>query len=288
MERLKIYYLKVGWCIWGLLACSCTQERWYKKTFHPAEQRQLVQQLLNASAESKYYYQGSVPDQFLLAESLMYDSTLAAAWREVGTAYLKRGMAKEFYEYYEKAAELDPVVWRGWMGYMYLYFYRDFERAIADFNATDTLTPHFTDYPQGQSVDYMRGIAYYGLGDYTGALPFFTKYIAEVTQEEGEEWVDVYAFLYRGLTWEKLNQLDLALLDFATVLKYSPRLSDTYYHQSRIQYRLGNYQEAMTYAQRAEEWFKKGYFHQRPYIEVLEQIYEQDIEHLKTQLPAGP
>ena len=100
--------------------------------------------------------------------------------------------------------------------------------------------------------------------------------------------MDVYAFLYRGLTWEKLNQLDLALLDFATVLKYSPRLSDAYYHQSRIQYRLGNYQEAMTYAQRAEEWFKKGYFHQRPYIEVLEQIYEQDIEHLKTQLPAGP
>ncbi len=280
MEKLWTYFLSVSWI---LLAVSCTQEEhWYKKEFSETEQQQLAGQLL--AAWSNVYYQGTVPDQLLLAESMLYDSTRADTWRAVGTAYLKRGLAKEFYTYYEKASAMNPVEWRGWTGYMYLYLYRDYERAVASFNATDTLTPNFTDYPQGQSVDYMRGIAYYGLKDYRNALFYLTKYITEVTQEEGEEWVDTYAFLYRALVYEKVDEPDSALLDVAALLQHNPTLSDAYYHQSRIYHGKGNDQKATELLAKAQDLFQRGYFHQRPYVEVLEQIYQWDIDQLKKQI----
>jgi hypothetical protein len=68
------------------------------------------------------------------------------------------------------------VTWQGWRGYLKLFFYRDYESAIADFNATDTLTTGFTDYPQSMSVDYLRGLAYFQLGEEEKALDYYTKY----------------------------------------------------------------------------------------------------------------
>lgn len=208
MEKSLPYYPKILLLIWALLAFSCHKEDWYKKQFSDVEKAELSARLL--AAESKHYDQGTVADQFILEESIINNPENAATWQEIGGPYLKRGLAKEAMHFYGKAVKLDPVSWQGWRGYLYLYFYRDYVNAIADFDATDILTPDFTDYPQGQSVDYMRGLCYYGLEDYTTALQFFSKYIEEVTLEKEESWVDVYAFLYRGLTFEKLNKPELA------------------------------------------------------------------------------
>ncbi|WKN46344.1 tetratricopeptide repeat protein [Tunicatimonas pelagia] len=262
------------------MACQSDPENWYQKEFTDDEKLQLSKQLAFMVGSGYYYNQGTVPDQFLIDEALKYNAENAVAWRERGIPYLKRGFPYEMHTYYQKVIEYDPVQWQGWRGYLYLYFYRDYERAIADFNATDTLTPDFTDYPQAQSVDYMRGLCYYGLEDYSMALQFFTRYVDEVTQEKDESFVDTYAFLYRGLTHEKLNQPDDALADFDRALKYYPQLSDCYYHKSRIHYQRGENAQALQLVQEAEKYFQQGYFHLRPYVEVQEQIYQYDIDQL--------
>ncbi|WP_425389811.1 tetratricopeptide repeat protein [Ekhidna sp.] len=259
---------------------SCSEKEWYKKSFSEEEMKQLSPQLRGGRG---YYYQGSVPEQFQLKEAFKMDSTDADLWREFGTARVKRGILDEMYRYYNEAVKRKPEKWAGFRGYLYLYFYRDYERAIADFNLGDEANGQ-VDYSQGQSHDYMRGISYYGLKEYQTSLDYLDRYIDKVTEEEGESWVDVYAILYKGLALMQLNRLDEAMSEFDRVLKYYPNLSDCFYHKAQIYVARGQFNLAMQELDMAEEYFTKGYFHQRPYVEVLEQIYLQDIQDLKKEI----
>jgi tetratricopeptide (TPR) repeat protein len=258
---------------------ACQQKAWYRKNVPTDDRHQLAKQLSEGAA---HYYQGSVANMMLLEEGIKMDSTIPDLWREMATPYLKRGMPNQAFKYYKREIALAPELWQGWRGYLYLYFYHDYHRAIADFNATDTLTV-ITDYPQGQSVDYMRGLSYYGLKEYAKALEFFNRYISDVTRERGEEWVDTYAFLYRGMTLERLQRYDESIKDFETGAKYDARLADFHFHKARILYEhLGaNPATVEGLLTTALQNFQRGYFHQRDYVEVHDQLYLEDIKNLR-------
>ncbi len=275
MAKSPIYFLSF---FFVLLFSSCEQREWYKKEFSKETQKTYAAQLRRGAFYSNY--QGTVAEQMHHKEAIQMDSSNAELWREFGTARVKRGILDEMEYFYEEAVKRHPEKWAGFRGYLYLYFYRDFPKAIADFNLGDQTNGEVS-YSQGQSHDYMRGICYYGLKDYEGAYDVLNKYIEEVTEDEGEEWVDVYAMLYRGLSLIKLDKLDDAIMDFDRVLKYYPNLSDCFYHKARIYVSRGQFGLALEQLDLAEHYFNEGYYHQRPYVEVLEQIYLQDIEELR-------
>lgn len=276
--KSQIYFLSlIGLCF----ITSCTQNEWYKKELSEETIKEYAVQLRRGAFYSNY--QGTVAEQMHHTEALTMDSTNAELWRELGTARVKRGILDEMEYFYGEAVKRHPEKWAGFRGYLYLYFYRDFPRAIADFNLGDQANGQ-VDYSQGQSHDYMRGISYYGLEDYQAANDALTKYIDKVTQDEGEEWVDVYAILYRGLALLKLERLDEAVVEFDRALKYYPNLSDCFYHKAKVFVARGQFDLALEQLDLAEKNFKKGYFHQRPYVEVLEQIYLQDIAQLRNQI----
>ncbi|MEO9483132.1 MAG: tetratricopeptide repeat protein [Ekhidna sp.] len=278
MEKSPIYFLSISLALFTL--SSCSERQWYKKELTDTEKKQYGPQLRLGGG---YYYQGSVPEQFQLEESLKLDSTDADLWREIATARLKRGIADEMHHYYGEAVRRKAEKWAGFRGYIYLYFYRDYYRAISDFDYADELRGE-VDFSQGQSHDYMRGICHYGLGDYQAAYESLDKYISKVTKEEGEEWVDVYALLYKGLALMKMERLDDALLTFEQALKYYKNLSDCFYHKARIYVSRGQFDLALEQLKLAEKYHLEGYYHQRPYVEVLEQIYIQDIRKLMREI----
>ncbi|MEQ8907306.1 tetratricopeptide repeat protein [Ekhidna sp.] len=277
MAKSSIYFLSALL----IVGTSCTQREWYKKELTEEEKEQYAPQIRSGGFYSNY--QGSVGEQMHQKEALALDSTDAGTWRELGTARVKRAILDEMYYFYGEAVERHPEKWAGFRGYLYLYFYRDYERAIADFNLGDEVNGQ-VDFSQGQSHDYMRGISYYGLKEYETALDFLDRYINKVIEVEGESWVDVYAMLYRGLSLMQLNRFDDAMAEFDRVLKYYPQLSDGFYHKARIYVARGQFDLALKELEKAEVNFKKGYFHQRPYVEVLEQIYLQDIEKLRKEI----
>ncbi len=277
MEKSSIYFLSA----FLIICTSCTQREWYKKELSEEVKKQYAPQIRRGGFFSNY--QGNVAEQMHQKEALALDSTDAGTWRELGTARVKRAILDEMYFYYGEAVKRKPEKWAGFRGYLYLYFYRDYERAIADFNLGDEANGQ-VDYSQGQNHDYMRGICYYGLEDYSAAYTFLSKYIYQVTTDEGEEWVDVYAMLYKGLALIKLDSLDEAIIEFDRVLKYYPNLSDCFYHKARIYVARGQFDLAIKELDLAETYFKKGYYHQRPYVEVLEQIYLQDIMKLRKEI----
>lgn len=272
--RSLIFCLKACLLL-SLLSCQPNYD-WYQRDFSAEEKISYAKGLSNGVG---YYYQGTVPEQFHIKEAMKLDSSNGDYWREFGTSRVKRGLAAEMQYYYGMAAELKPEPWAGFRGYLYLYFYRDYPRAIADFNLTDSVTKT-VGYSQGQNHHYMRGIAYYGLRDYPQALHSLSLYIDSTIAKEGEEWVDAFAVLYRALTYEKLGDDINMKADLDRTLRIYPALADAYFHQARLASKAGDKAEAQELIKQAESNFKDGYYHSRPYVEVLEQIYLEDIEAL--------
>tara|TARA_R110001592_G_scaffold138225_1_gene357002 strand:+ start:124443 stop:125327 length:885 start_codon:yes stop_codon:yes gene_type:complete len=276
--RSLIFSLKACLLL-SLLSCQADYD-WYQRDFSAEEKITYAKSLSNGVG---YYYQGTVPEQFHIKEAMKLDTSNGDYWRELGTSRVKRGLAAEMQYYYGKAAELKPEPWAGFRGYLYLYFYRDYLRAIADFNLTDSVTKS-VGYSQGQNHDYMRGIAYYGLKNYPQALHSLSLHIDSTVAKEGEEWVDAFAVLYRALTYEKLGDDIKMKAELERTLRIYPTLADAYFHLARLAFRKNDNAEAQKLIKEAERNYKDGYFHNRPYVEVLEQIYAEDINSLSASI----
>ena len=309
METLPKYFLSV---LVVLCLFSCEDESERKK------------RALDSFHYGMQHYQGTEESINAFAKAVELDPTHAESWRELSIPFLKRGMPHLWKPYIDKAVELDPITWQGYRGYNYLWFYRDYKSAIADFDATDALTPNFTDAPQGHSVDYWRGIAYLGLKDYDNCIAYFDKHIQKETEETGEDWVEHEAFLYRGIAHFEKNKsktyldntpsrFQLALNDFNTILKYNTDFADAKYYkaltlfeeskmlQQRLQVenktRSNNHRvklmkeqlqqnliEASQTINEAIESFQNGYSVRRPYVETIRQLYLEDFITLQLKI----
>ncbi len=277
MERL----LKFCHSLFLLVVVSCQNKNDYSK-YSITEKKQMSIRYLENGEQN--FYQGSPKNMELIEMSIQLDSNNAAAWRELSVPYLKRGLPHEWKPLFDKAVEIDPLAWQGWRGYLKLFFYRDYESAIDDFNATDTLTPNFIDYPQGMSVDYLRALAYSQLNKDTIALEYLTKYIDEVTVKSGEDWVDVYAFIHRAIILIKLQDYENAIIDLERHLKYYSSSSDGYYHLAYINFILDRSEIANTQIKLAKSLFQKGYYMHHPYVEHFGQIYLSDVDELESKI----
>ena len=271
---LKFYHNY--FCFLAFLICSSCNENLVSKEDQEKSQRVFI--------EGEKLLQGSTESMLRLEKAIEIDPYNCDAVRELSVAYLKRGLAHQWKLQFDKAVECDPILWQPYRGYLYLSFYRDYEKAIADFDASDTLTPNFTDAPQGQSVDYWRGIAYLGLKDYKNALNYFNKYIRLETDEWGEDQVEVTGFLYRGIVLFKTNNYEQALKDFDKVLYYNEDHSaDAKYYKALI-LKASNPVKAKQLVTSAIKDFNMGYFNQRDYVEILMQIYIDDLNVLNQEL----
>ena len=275
MEKLLKYCLSL-FCLIALFSC---EEDYSKLT--PKEQHDLAEKVFKTGP---FFYQGSPETMSRIERAIQIDPTYCDAVRELSVAYLKRGMPHKWKIEMDKAVACDPAIWQPYRGYNYLWFYRDYKKAIADFNASDTLTPNFIDAPQGHSVDYWRGIAYLGLKDYKNSIFYFDKYIDKEIAESGEDWVELTAFLYRGIAYYESNNFDKALYNFNKLIQYAKQTADGKFYKALILKQQNNNEEALEYVNDALKDFNAGYFNERPYVEVLRQIYIQDLEKLKIEL----
>ncbi len=276
MVRSLRYFLSLAGIF--LLATACDDSKHEESQLSPEESKKRSAQIFE---EAMRHPQGSPECMTLIEKAIQTNTNNAEAWRELSVAYLKRGYPHLWKPLFDSAVKKDPIAWQGWRGSNRYYFYRDYEGAIADFNATDTLTPKFTDHPNGESVDYLRGLCYLGLKDYSNAKKYFGRCIAEVTERSGEDWVDVNVFFYQGITHHYLQQTDSALVYFDKGIKYYDNFSECYYHKARILLAMGQKEEAKRLVIKGKELFEKGYSLHHDYVEMAEQLYRSDFEELE-------
>ena len=232
-----------------------------------------------------YMSQGSAQTMNLIEEIIELDPSHCDALRERSVPYLKRGMPIQWKKYFDEAVACDAIRWQGWRGYLYLYFYRDYKKAIADFDATDHLTPNHIDAPQGHSVDFWRGHAYLGLKDYEQSLYYYQKHIDHVTKEFGEDWVEPEAFLNMAIAqYENKNYEAMrALLDKA-LYYYQDKTADTKYYYARYMQAVGETKAALEWIDHAIDDFLEGQYKKRPYNEEIKQVYLEELLALEKAL----
>jgi len=276
MEKSLKYYLSLI-CLVSFFSC--------KNEISNLDTAQKTELAEKTYQDAIQFRQGSTAFQNGIADAVKINPDYQAAVYELSVAHLKRGMPHKWLPQYNKAVKLDSVTRIPWRGYLYLWFYRDYKKAIADFDASDTLTPNFIDAPQGHSVDYWRGIAYLGLKDYKNSLFYFDKYIAKEIKDSGEDWVELTAFLYRGIAYYEIEDYDNALLNFDKQLQYGRNLSaDAKYYKALIFKKQNQIDKAKESIEGAIKDYNLGYYNNRAYVETLRQIYPEDIEALQNSI----
>jgi tetratricopeptide (TPR) repeat protein len=230
-------------------------------------------------------FQGTPKAETLLDQILELDPNNCDALREKSVPYLKRGIPHLWKPLFDKAVACDPIAWQPWRGYLYLYFYRDYDKAIADFNASDTLTPNFIDAPQGQSVNYWRGLAYLGKSDYENSLKYFLTHISAELEEAGEEWIETSTFLYLGIAQYELEDYEQSEINLTKMLNYNyGNSADANYYLALINLKSENYQKAEEHILTAKDNYEKGYYRYRDYIEEIRQIYPSNLNDLQDEI----
>ena len=271
MDKLLKFFLSI-FSVLFIYSCNETT-----KEPENESSRELAEKALKSGEN---LLQGSPESMKRIEEAIALDTTYAEAIRELSVAYLKRGIPHKWKPIFDKAVEKDAATWQPWRGYLYLWFYRDYKKAIADFNASDTLTDYI-DHPQGHSVDFWRGIAYLGLNDHENSIAYWDRHIAKETEESGEDWVELEAFLYRGIAFYEAKEPEKALENFNKVIQYFKQSADAKYYKSLVLFEQGNFEEALKLVEEAIADFEAGYFNNRDYVETLRQIYTENLEDLK-------
>ncbi len=279
MEKLSKYCPSLIFLI--IMISSCKEsDIVYKKQYSSEEKIKLSESILNG-AGTDLYYQGTVSERQIIKEADILNSASADVQREYGVPYLKRGFAHEANKYYTEASKKDPLTWLGYKGYCWLYFYRDYETALREFNELDTLTPNFVDHPQATSIDYMRGICYLKLGNYDEAISMLKKHLKKEKEEIGANYIEALPYQLLGICYLQKKDYKTAQQYFEEGLEYNENIADLWYYQALNYSKMNELDKALVSLDKAEYYLLQGNYNNRNYVEEFYQIYIQDIQKLR-------
>ncbi len=284
MEKFKIFYLSIlsGWFLLSITSCEHKQSL-YAKKFTEAESKKYSKQLINGLHK---YYQGTPEEHFLLQEANRLDSTFSDVYREMGVPRVKRGINTEAMKFYAKAVKYDAKIWQGYRGYLYLYFYRDYDNAIKDFDQLDALTPNFVDYPQSENIDFMRGICYLMKKDYPKSLEYFEKFFTHESKSGDLDYVESRAFIYYGINYFETGEFKKALEKFNLGIEHNKN-ADLLYWKAKTMIEIEeNPSKVLSILKESQKLLHQGYNTRRPYVEEFYQTYIEDIDALINHLKA--
>ena len=228
-------------------------------------------------------WQGSTRSYRELDSLIAAGVDVAENTRERGVASLKHGDYDQAVQYYERACALDPKH-HGYVGWVYLEYMRDYERALAHLNAYDSLTTNPNDMTGDNPVRFLKGRAYSQMGQYSEAIGLYSSAIETIEMSVGNEWVDYLFYIARGVAYQKANQFARALADFDSAVKNSPQSAIAHYHRGRALHQLGRMTEARTAYTNAQFFMKAKPVERDPYFEHFDAVYEPEIEAVLSQL----
>ncbi len=196
-------------------------------------------------------------------------------YMEYSVDFNKAGDFENGFKYLNKAVELEPEMHLGYRGWIRLRKLRDFDKALADFERLDSLTPNFVDAPWNENIDFLRGECYFGKKDYKKAIESFNLNV----KNNKEDWVDIHTFVYLGLCEYELGNYEKAISEFERALAQSKYTTESFFGISKAFYKLGNIEKAKENILEAEK--NIDYKRNDIYNEFLNEIYLSEILEFK-------
>jgi tetratricopeptide (TPR) repeat protein len=178
----------------------------------------------------------------------------------------------------EKAFGINPKEVAAYYGWVLLYYYHDYEKALVILDYCDALTPNFSDAPMAEDIHKLKGLAHMQLENYEKAIEEFDLNISEITETIGEEWVDVYTFVNKGRCLSAQNKHRKSIEAYQTALNNYQECTEAYYYMALDQLKIKEEELACKNLNTAYTLIKKGYKSADNYIEYFHEVYEQEIE----------
>lgn len=220
----------------------------------------------------KSFYQGSTFRQENSDKLIAINPDNADYYQGKSMAHTKIGDYHIAFPLLEKAYELDQKEIGYYYGWLLLYYYRDYDRAILRLNEYDDLTPNQPDFCWGEHINFLKGLCYKQQGEYEKAVLEFNKLV----DYEGE-YVDVYGYVYRGICQIKLNNFNAAIADFDLALLDYEQCAMAYFYKGLALQHNGLKQESRNAYQEALSLLKQGFHQEEAYYEFFDSISEEMI-----------
>ncbi|OCB77907.1 tetratricopeptide repeat protein [Flavobacterium crassostreae] len=189
----------------------------------------------------------------------------------------KNGFFVQAIEKLDKACVLDSTS-HGYYGWVLLFFYHDYKRALEHFNLYDNLTPTFSDVANGDDIHFLKGIAEMKLGNYKKSIIEFN--LSQSTSDKRGAKLN-YPFelqLYKGRCYEKVKKFKKALNCYDIANKIV-EVSDNYYYKAMLLKKMQQPKQALINLEKAYQLIKVGRKNRDNYYEVFDEIYIQDISN---------
>ena len=206
------------------------------------------------------------------------DSIVANDYRHWSVQNTKNGNYTKAIALLEKAMELNPQETSRYYGWVLLYYYRDYEKALAILDQHDAYTPNFSDAPMGEDVHYLKGLCLMELQHYQKAIDEFNIYINNLASANIEDYIDVYTFVQKGRCLTKLGKFEEAIKTYKKALKYNEYCTEAYYFMGLTQLEIGEKDNACMNFNKALNLINNGYKSSDNYVEYFHEIYAQQIE----------
>lgn len=286
MKQLKISLVTV--CVIFCFSCNAQTDSTARKSLSPeaAAYLESVKDSMDISEPRMVFhigysavYQGEdAIGNELMKYALTFKKQLYGDdYHELSVQNTKNGNYLEAISALETAVQMDPTV-NGYYGWVLLYYYHDYERALAALEKFDALTPGFSDAPVGEDIHFLKGLCYMQMKKYSEAIEKFDIYINETTKSHGEDWVDLYTYVYKGICLHRLGMFNEAVADYDKTIKYYKDCTEAYYYRAIAKFALDESAEACENLRKAHELALGRNLHYDVYVEMFEAVYIQDIE----------
>lgn len=229
--------------------------------------------LMQEDVNKKLPYQGSLLHQSRCDTLIALGHNVSGNYQEKSTPYTKIGDYHIAYPYLEKAYQLDPEGSLYYYSWLTLYYYRDYERALALLTEYDNYTPDRTSYAWGENVNFLKGLALRQMNRFPEAVTEFSTCI----KDEGKN-VDIYAYVYKGICHFYNNEHELAIKDFDYAIEKYESCSAAYYWKAEVLAQEKEYKEAIRNLKIGVDFVKKGHIKTDYYMEVFDMPNQMQIE----------
>lgn len=281
------------------MGCGLNKKSLDKPRINPLYQTERVIQVLSFIDKNKlnHYY----PDSVLypnMVQNILYQGAnqtgnefaeytdayfgvlSADTYHTLSVQNLKNGNYAQSHKYISKAVEMDPKEHAGYYGWVLLYYYRDYTKSLKFLNVYDAFTPNFSDFPVGESIHYLKGLAYMQLNELDSALIEFDRYILAEQYADAENFIDIAAFVNKGRVLAKQNKREEAIAVLQKAISIQPQCVEAYYYLTENYLQTGQNSEALVNVELAIDLFHN--YHARDvYVELFHEVYLSDLIRLR-------
>ncbi|CAA0230702.1 conserved hypothetical protein [Tenacibaculum maritimum] len=176
----------------------------------------------------------------------------------------------------EKAYKMNPEEIGAYYGWVLLYYYHDYHKALTVLNNYDDSTPNFNDYPMGECIHYLKGLAYKELKNYEYAIKEFDISIKDGLTHS-IDWISYQVFLNKGITLFYQKKYGEAIYEFKRAIKSNIYCSEAYYFIGLSEKEIGIKKNVCKNLKKALNLIQNGYKDSDLYVELSHEVYEQEV-----------